>query len=249
MDGKRLEDQPALRIENDRVKVKEINLKALYSTVRKRIWMVVLITVIVTVLAGLYNSRPETPMYASSARVIVSASSEMMGTAKVMFREPIVLNKVIEKLELNRSVNQLRSQIRVDSVEGSLLTLITVVDSDSKLAAEIANTSVEAYRQVAAATLGISSIQLLTMAEENPYSINVKSNTLLIAGFMLGLIFSIGLVFLLDSLDDSIKSEREIEELLGLTMLGQVTKMKRKDYARHLKKQKSIIARGETIGS
>jgi capsular polysaccharide biosynthesis protein len=249
MDGKRLEDQPALRIENDRVKVKEINLKALYSTVRKRIWMVVLITVIVTVLAGLYNSRPETPMYAASARVIVSASSEMMGTAKVMFREPIVLNKVIEKLELNRSVNQLRSQIRVDSVEGSLLTLITVVDSDSKLAAEIANTSVEAYRQVAAATLGISSIQLLTMAEENPYSINVKSNTLLIAGFMLGLIFSIGLVFLLDSLDDSIKSEREIEELLGLTMLGQVTKMKRKDYARHLKKQKSIIARGETIGS
>ncbi|WP_169086917.1 YveK family protein [Paenibacillus sp. PL91] len=249
MDGKRLEDQPALRNENDRVKVKEINLKALYSTVRKRLWMVVLITVIVTVLAALYNSRPETPMYAASARVIVSASSEMMGTAKVMFREPIVLNKVIEKLELNRSVSQLRSQIRVDSVEGSLLTLITVMDSDSKLAAEIANTSVEAYRQVAAGTLGISSIQLLTMAEENPNSINVKSNTMLIAGFMLGLIFSIGLVFLLDSLDDSIKSEREIEELLGLTMLGQVTKMKRKDYARHLKKQKSIIARGETIGS
>jgi capsular polysaccharide biosynthesis protein len=249
MDGKRLEDLPASRNEIDRVKVKEINLKALYSTVRKRLWMVVLITMVVTVLAGVYNSRPETPMYASSARMIIAASSEMMGTVKVLFREPIVLNKVIEELELNRSVSQLRSQIRVDSVEGSLVTVVSVVDSDPKLAAEIANVGVEAYRQVAAATLGVTNIQLLTKAEENPYSINVKSNTMLIVGFMVGLILSIGLVFLLDSLDDSMKTEREIEELLGLTMLGQVSKIKRKDYARQSKKQKSIVARGETIGS
>ncbi|OBZ12829.1 hypothetical protein A7975_14845 [Bacillus sp. FJAT-26390] len=233
----------------DRVKVKEINLKALYSTVRKRLWIVVLITMAVTVLAGVYNSRPETPMYASSARMIIAASSEMMGTVKVLFREPIVLNKVIEELELNRSVSQLRSQIRVDSVEGSLVTVVSVVDSDPKLAAEIANVGVEAFRQVAAATLGVTNIQLLTKAEENPFSINVKSNTMVFVGFMAGLILSIGLIFLLDSLDDSMKSEREIEELLGLTMLGQVTKMKRKDYARKSKKQKSIVARGETIGS
>ncbi|WP_082198294.1 MULTISPECIES: YveK family protein [Bacillales] len=249
MDGKRLEDLSASRNEIDRVKVKEINLKALYSTVRKRLWIVVLITMAVTVLAGVYNSRPETPMYASSARMIIAASSEMMGTVKVLFREPIVLNKVIEELELNRSVSQLRSQIRVDSVEGSLVTVVSVVDSDPKLAAEIANVGVEAFRQVAAATLGVTNIQLLTKAEENPFSINVKSNTMVFVGFMAGLILSIGLIFLLDSLDDSMKSEREIEELLGLTMLGQVTKMKRKDYARKSKKQKSIVARGETIGS
>lgn len=249
MDGKRLEDQQTLRNEKDRVKIKEINLKALFFTIRKRLWMVVLITLFFTLAAGIYNSRPETPMYASSARIIVAASSEMLGTVKVLFREPIVLNKVIEKLELNRSAAELRAQIRVDSVEGTLITVISAVDTDPKLAAEIVNAGVEAYRQVAAETLGITNIQLLTVAEENPFSINEKSNSMLFVGLMLGLIAGIGCVFLLDSLDDSIKSEREIEELLGLTMLGQVTKMKRKDYARQLKMQKNILVRGESVGS
>lgn len=249
MVGTRLEEQQAPRDETNRVKVKEINLKALFFTLRKRLWMIVLITLLFTAAAGIYNSRPETPMYASSARIMVAASSEMMGTVKVLFREPIVLNKVIEKLGLNRSASELRSQIRVDSVEGSLITVISIVDSDPRLAAEIANAGVEAYRQVAADTLGITNIQLLTKAEEIPFSINEKSNGMLFVGFMFGLILSIGLIFLLDSLDDSIKSEREIEELLGLTMLGQVTSMKRKDYARQLKKQKSVVVRGETIGS
>lgn len=249
MDGKRLEDQQTPRNEKDRIKVKEINLKALFFTIRKRLWLVVLVTLFFTAAAGIYNSKPETPMYASSARIIVAASSEMMGTVKVLLREPIVLNKVIEKLELNRSAAELRGQIRVDSVEGSLVTVVSAVDTDPKRAAEIVNAGVEAYRQVAADTLGITNIQLLTAAEENPFSINEKGNSMLFVGFMLGLIAGIGLVFLLDSLDDSIKSEREIEELLGLTMLGQVTKMKRRDYARQLKKQKSILVRGESVGS
>jgi capsular polysaccharide biosynthesis protein len=249
MDGKRLEDVQALRSEKDRLKMKEINLKALYLTIRKRLWVVALVTILFTIAAGMFNARPETPMYASSARIIVAASAEMMGTVKVLFREPIVMNKVIEELQLNRSAAQLRSQVRVDSVEGSLVTVISVVDSDPKLAADIANKGVEVYRKVAADTLGITGIQLLTMAEENPYSINVKSNSLVYAGFMAGLILSLALVFLLDSLDDSIKLDREIEELLDLTMLGQVSHMKRKDYAKKAKKQKSILVRGETIGS
>ncbi|WP_051251220.1 YveK family protein [Paenibacillus harenae] len=247
MDGKQLENSQTVR--NEKEKVKEINIKALYAVIRKKLWLIMLITLAFTVLAGLYNSRPETPVYSASTRMIVVANAEMMGTLRIMFREPVVLDQVIERLELNRSVGQLRSQIRVDSVEGSLVTVVSVIDGDPGLAAEIANTVVSVYRQVAAETLGVSGVKLLTEAAANPDSINVKSNTVVYAGFLAGLVLSIGLIFFLDSLNDSIRSEREIEELLGLTMLGQVSRMKKRDYARKSKKQKSVIARGETIGS
>lgn len=247
MDGKQSDDIHAIR--NEKVKVKEINLKSLYLILRKRLWMIILISICFTVLAGIYNSKPETPLYAASSRIIVAASSEMMGTARVMIREPIVLNKVAEELGLNRSAADLRRQIRIDSVDASLITVVGVVDTDPKLAAEIANTAVEVYRQVAAETLGVSSVRVLTEAEVNSLSINQKSNSILFIAFVAGLVLSVGLTFLLDSLDDTVKSEREVKELLGLTMLGQVSQMKRKDYARQSKKQKSIIVRGETIGS
>jgi capsular polysaccharide biosynthesis protein len=247
MDGKYLEDGQLDRSDKD--KGKEINLKALYSTLRRRLWMIALITIGITVAAGLYNARPEAPVYASSSRIIVAASAEMMSTLKVMVREPIVLTKVIDELNLPQSVGELRGQLRADSVEGSLVTVITAVDSDADRAAAIANKTVEVYRQVANDTLGVSSIRILTDAQPNPFSINQKSNTSVFIAFVASLVLSVALVFLLDSLDDSIKTEREIEELLGLTMLGQVSSMKRRDYKRASQKQKTIVTRGETIGS
>ena len=48
-------------------------------------------------------------------------------------------------------------------------------------------------------------------------------------GFVLGLVAGIGLVFFLDSLDDSVKSEEDVEEFLGIPVLGKVSKMKKKE--------------------
>lgn len=247
MDGKQVDELHHERGEKE--KGKEINLKALYAVVRKRLWLIALVTIGLTVLAGMYNARPEMPLYASSSRIFVAASAEMMSTLKVMIREPVVLDKVVEELELRKSLGELRSQVRAESVEGSLVTVVTVVDPDAKLAAEIANKTVDVYREVAAQTLGVSSIRVLTQAQASTVSINEKSNTIVFVAFMAGLILSLGLTFLLDSLDDSVRSEREVEELLGLTMLGNVSKMRRRDLAAQAKKQKSIVARGETIGS
>ncbi len=247
MDGKHLEDVQKDRGEKD--KGREIDLKALYGTLRRRVWLIALITIGVTVVAGLYNARPEAPVYASSSRIIVAASAEVVSTLKVMVREPIVLERVIAELDLPQTVGELRGQIRADSVENSMVTVVTSVDSDPDRAAAIANKTVEVYREVANSTLGVSSIRILTEAQPSDSSINQKTNTSVFIAFMAALVLSIALVFLLDSLDDSIKSERDIEDQLGLTMLGQVAGMKRRDYKRASKKQKTIVARGETIGS
>lgn len=247
MEGKSLEELHATR--SDKEKGKEINIKAIYTVLRKRLWMIVVLAILFAIIGFLINSRPVSPSYAASTRVMIVSTQDMMGTLKVMFREPIVLTKVIEELGLNRSVGELRGQIHANNVDASIVTVVTVVDSDPELAASIANKSVEVYKRVASEMLGINNIRVLTEAQANPYDINEKSNRIVFIFLFIGLILGIGLTLLLDALDDSIKSEREIEELLGLTMLGQVSKMRRKDYAKRSNKQKNIVVRGETIGS
>lgn len=249
MNEKQVEELQPLRGQKETERAKEINIKAIFAIIRKRLWLIMMITVMFTVIAGLYNSRPETPVYLSSTRIIIDANKDLMGTAKVMFREPIVLNQVIEELSLRRSAAQLRSQIRIDSVDGSLVTLVSVIDSNPSLAAELANTSVEVYKQVAKETIGVSNIKVLTVAEENPTPINEKSNKILYIALFAGLAIGLGLTFLLDSLDETVRSDREVEEWLELTVLGQVSRMRRKHYAKQSKKHKGILVRGETIGS
>lgn len=228
---------------------KEINLREVLLTIRKRIWLIVLITGILTALGILYNSRPEPQVYASSTRIIIAASSEMMSTVRALVREPIVLNEVIKKLELNTTPGQLRSQIGINSVDSSLITVVSVMDSDPVRAADIANATVDAYRKVAADTLSLQSIRLLTPAQPEPTPINTKSNTIIYIAFLTGLILSISLTFLLNSLDESIRTESDIENRLGLNMLGQVPVIKRRHADTGSKKIKPSMVRSETFGS
>lgn len=228
---------------------KEIDLRKLFQTLKKKIWLIVLITGMLTGFGYLYNSQSEPDIFASSSRIMIAASNDMMPTVRALVREPIVIERVIEDLGLNASTGQVRSQIRVDSVEGSIITVITVMDSHPVRAADIANSVVDVYRNVAAETLGISGIRLLTAAEPEPFPINVKSNTLVYIAFIVGLIISISLAFLLESLDESIQTEQDIEGALGLNMLGHVAKIRRRHTSAATKKLKPTLMRSETIGS
>ncbi|MBH5317312.1 capsular biosynthesis protein [Paenibacillus sp. GSMTC-2017] len=243
METKRVSDRNNVPVE------KEIDLRKLFNTIKRRLWLIILITGLLTTFGFLYNSQSEPNIYNSSSRLIIAASNDMMTTVRALVREPIVLNEVIKQLELDRSVSELRSQIRVNSVDSSLITVISVVDSNPERAADIANSVVEHFKVVAADTLDVRSIQLLTAAEVEPFPINEKSNTIVYIAFIVGLILSVSLAFLLESLDDSIRTEQDVESLLGITVLGQVSKIRRRHTSSVDKKQKPAMVRSETIGS
>ncbi|GGD73395.1 YveK family protein [Paenibacillus nasutitermitis] len=231
---------------------REINLKALFIIIRRRLWIVALSTVLFSIIGYAYHSIPETPLYSSASRIIIGAdNAEMMNTLKVMVREPIVLDEVIKELGLGRSSGALRQQISVNAVDGSSVTIVSVVDPNPALAPIIANAVIKEFQVRAGETLNVKSIKVLSEAQTyaNPVPINPKSNRILYAAFLAGIAIGIGLIFLIDSLDDSLKSGQEIENLLGLQMLGQVSRMKVRKQPDKQKQKKSIALRGETIGS
>lgn len=241
---------------NDRVvswrsPVKEINLKEIINVIKRRLWVIILTTVILGSLGGLYSSIPVTPVYGSSARIILSASSpEMLSTLKVFIKEPIVLEGVIKQLDLKDSIGSLRERITVNSVDGSIITLVTAFDEDPKRVDDIANAVVDSFKQMAATKLGFSGVNVLTNAVEspNPVPVNPSSNRALYIGIIGGIAVGVGIVFLLDSLDDAVRSERDIEKLLGVKPLGQVSKIRKRDLYTKVKRKNEYI-RGETIGS
>lgn len=232
-------------------KEKEINLKELYIVIKKKFWVVILCAILFTALGSFYVSMPNTPLYESSTRLYLQTDKDFFNNLKVIIREPVVLEEVIKQLELGRSAETLRGQIKVEAVEGSTVLRLSVVDQDPVLAANIANAVVIAYKEVARGTVFFTNIIVLTKAEvnEKPNPINPQSNRAIYMGLIAGVLLGIGVIFLLDSLDDTVKSEREIEELLGITVLGSVSRIKRRDIPKKTIQQKNLSLRGETIGS
>ena len=208
---------------------KEINLKELFAVIKKRFWVAAVITVLFTLVAGVYSTFSTNLLYQSSSRIIIKAGAEERTTLQVIMKDPTIMEKVVQELKLERSPEALAGQITVQSIDTSQVVSISVIDSDPTVAASIANTTAKVFKEEIPNIIGFNDVQLLSDAKVVPFPINDNGNRMVMIGFVLGLVAGIGLVFLLESLDDSVKSEEDVEEFLGIPVLGKVPKMARKN--------------------
>ncbi|MFE7060561.1 YveK family protein [Sutcliffiella sp. NPDC057660] len=233
-------------------KEKEIEISKIIKLLIKKSWILILIVMITTAASAFYNSISKpTPLYQTSASLLIQDSSSFINTLMVFVKEPPVLQSVIQELDLQRSMESLSNQISVHTVESSQIVKIAVIDSDPHRSAEIANKTAEVFKTQVASTLDFKSIEILSPAEvkENQQPINPESNRLIQIGFVLGIIIGIGFIFLLDSLDNKIRSERDLENLLEVPVLGTVSKYKKKILSNNKEKKSESYVRGDVSES
>lgn len=68
-------------------------------------------------------------------------------------------------------------------------------------------------------------------------------------GFVVGLMLAIGLTFLLEFLDNTIRKEQDIEQILDLPVLGVIPKMTENDVTNKKERKKKKKKRSEKIGA
>lgn len=227
---------------------KEINIKAQFTLIKRRLWVLIIITILTTTLGIIKNEFFTTPIFESSIRLIISADSEYMKTLIVLVEDPAVLEKVGSELGVDRSPEQLMQQINVGSIAGSQVIKISVIDRDPSMAAEIANTTARIYKSELPKIVGFNEIKILNEAKINSFPVNSDETRTIIMAIVVGLILGVGLIYLLYALDDSITSNDEIEELVGLTVLGTVSKMNKKNTKKKNKRINEMEIRGESVG-
>lgn len=229
-------------------KVKDINLKELFLVIKRRFWVIMVITIIASIIGAYLNNLSTTPLYQTSSRIIIGADGESQKTLQVIIKDSTILDKVVKDLNLDKSSEELAGQISVASIDGSQVVSISVIDRDPILAASIADKTAQVFKDEVPNIVGEDYIRLLSNAKVNSSPINQENNNKLYLAIIAGIMVGIGFAFLIESLDDRIRSEKEIEALFGVQVLGKISKMNN----RNIKKKKSgrleIELRGETIG-
>lgn len=232
----------------DENKAKEINLKELFLVVKRRFWIISAVTLFAIILGIILNNTTTVPLYQASSRIIIGADGETQKTLQVIVKDSIILDKVVKELNLNASSEALAGQITVASIDASQVVSIGVIDTNPIQAAKIADTTAEIFKKEIPLIVGQDYVRLLSKAKVNDIPINPKNNNKIIIATIAGLVISIGLAFLLESLDDRIRSEKEIESILGVQVLGRVPKMNRNNIKKRKTVQLEMAQRGETIG-
>ncbi|WP_218658758.1 Wzz/FepE/Etk N-terminal domain-containing protein, partial [Streptococcus suis] len=191
-------------------------------------------------LAFVYSSFLVTPQYDSTTRIYVVSQNVEAGAGLTNqelqagtylakdYREIIlsqdVLTQVATELNLKES---LKEKISVSIPVDTRIVSISVRDADPNEAARIANSLRTFAVQKVVEVTKVSDVTTLEEAvpAEEPTTPNTKRNILL--GLLAGGILATGLVLVMEVLDDRVKRPQDIEEVMGLTLLGIVPDSKK----------------------
>lgn len=221
----------------------EIDVFAMLKTLWKRKFSIVLVALVFAIAAFGYSAFLAKKEYQSTSRIYVVSrqnqdnnaltNSDLQAGSYLVkdYREIIlsqnVLSQAIEELKLDLTPAELSKKISVSVPTDTRILSITAKDGDPKEAARIAN----GLRNVAAEKIisvtKVSDVTTLDEAEvpQSPSSPNIRRNVLL--GFIAGAGLMVVLMVVVEVLDDRVKRPEDIEELMGLTLLGIVPDMKK----------------------
>jgi capsular polysaccharide biosynthesis protein len=241
-------DQNRRNLNQKKTTVKEIDLKEIFKILKRRIGIIILTTIVITILGVLYNKYTTTYLYQSSTRVLIAATAEEMKTLVVMMEDPVIMEKVISETGLRTSPEGLASQISVNIIGNSQVVLLSAVDRNPQMAALIANKTAKIFQKEIEKILNFKHVKLLKEAKENPNPINDNDIRFLTISIFIGLGLGIGLVFFINSLDETVKNDEEIEDLIGLPVIGNISKITKKNLKKDVNMHEEVKVRGETVG-
>ncbi|MED4054182.1 Wzz/FepE/Etk N-terminal domain-containing protein [Niallia taxi] len=217
-----------------------LGLKELFQTLRKRIFLIILFTLIAMIVSGIVSYFVITPEYKSSTQILVNQTKDdesvynynevqtnvqLISTYSVIIKSAAILNIVKNDLDLNMSVSELNERISVESAQNSQIMTVSVTDPDPALALEIANKTADVFEKEIKEIMSVDNVTILPLADdqENQSPISPNPTLNIVIGAVVGLFIGIGLAFLLEYLDNTVKTEQDIEKLLGVPVLGAIT--------------------------
>lgn len=225
----------------------EIDLREIFYALKKRIFMILAVGLLCGCLSCVYTKFFMTPVYTSTSSMLVltkettlsSLADLQMGSQltkdyTVLTTSREVLQKVIENQELNISYKALKSCITLDNPTDTRILNVSVTYPD----AEKAKAIVDELANVASSYIGDKMEVIPPKIIEDgeiptvQTSPSMSKNTML--GLLAGLILSAGIVVVITIMNDSIKTEDDIEKYLGISTLAVVPD--RKDYIGKKKK-------------
>lgn len=233
-----------------------IRIQDIFKIIQKRLLLIVFITSLSVLISGIVSYFLIAPIYESSTQLVInqknsnqeSGSSiniqenlELINTYRVIIKSPAILDLVKTEMNLDGSIRELANQISVSNEQNSQVVTIKVEDKNRKKAVEIANTIARVFQNEIKVIMNIDNVTILSMANEEASWVPIKPRPILnmLITFTASVIAMIGLVILLEYLDNTIKSEQDIKNLLELPILGSIPLKTIYDFQKEERKKSS----------
>ncbi|MGM0113119.1 YveK family protein [Enterococcus sp. DIV0187] len=224
-----------------------ISIVELIQILKKKALLIIMTTIAGIGLAAGVTFFMLTPIYDSAAQLIVqnkqaegtnlqndiNGNLMLINTYKDMIKGDIVIDAVQKELQkeyqYTYSNSELKEIIEVEQAQNSQMFRIIAKSPEPRKAATIANVTAGIFQKKAEDVLEVSKVTITSKGVVPSKAIFPNNKLNLLIGAVIGMMLGVGLAFLIELFDKTVKDDRFIAESLGLPILGQVSEISKKD--------------------
>ena len=212
-----------------------ISISEIFEALKKRWILIVSITLVATLISGVLSFFVIKPTYETSTKVFIGKEEsnlegyntndiQMYQKLLQTYAETIKTNEVVQA-----AINNTNADLTVSAVKGALT--VTPVSDTQILQIKYQNTNPEVAKEIlenvtnefvvlAKELVPNGNVRVIEAVQlpENPVAPNKTMNVAI--AFLLGLMVSVGLVFLLEYLDNTFKTKENLERELSIPVVG-----------------------------
>ncbi len=218
-----------------------IDLWELFLALKKRILIILAALAAGGVIAGAYTKVTATPVYSATATMFVltkettlasladlQLGSQLTGDYSILITSRTVMERVIDQVGVDMSSDALKANVTVTNPSGTRILQLTVTNPDPQMAKTLVDTLVQVSSDFIAEQMEVVGPKLIEDGEVSAAANNPDVKRNIVIGALAGAVLASGIIMLLTMLNDTIKSEDDIERYLGVPTLANIPD--RKDY-------------------
>ncbi len=219
-----------------------MNLRDLFCIIKKRIKLIFIITITCTLISGILNFFVIKPTYEAKTSIVIGKSdNNPSDKSQYNYNDIMMFQKLVKtyaEIGMSRTVSENASSKLKNISADKLQSIITVTpqadtqivefkveNSDPKEAYLIMNAVTNAFIQESKRIYPSENVQVMDAAQVPQKPIKPKKALNLAIAFFIGLIVSIGLTFILEYTDNTVKTEEDVNRYLGIPVIGVVPKV------------------------
>lgn len=213
-----------------------MEIKEYINILKKRFLLIVVITLLATFTSAVLSYIVIKPEYKSDISVIIGKKEDnqtgaynyndimmyqkLVKTYSVMATSRRVVDDVKDKQNLDITSGEITKMISVAPKGDTQFLTITVKSRSAETAKIIANQIAVSLKEISNDILNEDNVHILDEAMLPTQPDTPRPMLNMAIAFFLGLMVSVGLVFLIEYLDNTVKTQDDIEKLIGVPVLG-----------------------------
>ena len=212
-----------------------ISISEIIDAVKKRWKIIALTTVLATLVSGIFSFFVISPTYEASTKVFIGKEEssmesynynditmyqKLLKTYSELIKTKDLINRSITNSEYELEVEDVLNNVSVTTVADTQMIQIAYKSTSPNIAKNMLENITNEFITTAQELVPNGNVRVLETVElpEEPVAPNKKMNIAI--AFILGMMVGLGIVFLLEYLDNTYKNKEQLEKDLDIPVLG-----------------------------